>query len=80
MARMESAVTREQAFAYWLDNARRSLDRLASCHQAERLRNARLLHRAAERLVDIGMSHYASPNHSAGLNSCAAGEPAEVTK
>lgn len=65
-------MTREQAFAYWLDT-RRSLDRLASCHQAERLRNARSLHRCADRLAEIGMSHYAV-NHPAGPESCAAGE------
>lgn len=52
-------MTREQAFAYWLDNARRSLDRLASCHPAERLRNARSLRQCADRLIDVGMSHYA---------------------
>lgn len=50
---------REVHFAEWLDNARRSLDRLASCHPAERLRNARSLHNAASRLAEIGMSHYA---------------------
>lgn len=65
---------REQAFAEWLKVAQLRIDRLASCHQAERLRNARSLHQCADRLIDIGMSHYASPNHSAGLNSCAARE------
>jgi len=52
---------REVRFAHWLDIARQAIDRLASCHPAERLRNARSLHQAAARLADIGMSHYAAP-------------------
>ena len=70
-------MTREQAFVHWLESARFHLDRLASCHPAERLRNARSLHNAASRLAEIGMSHYAV-SHPAPPESCAVGEPAST--
>lgn len=67
-------MTREQAFEQWFDSARHALERLANCHPAERLRNARSLRQCADRLIDVGMSHYAV-NHPAPPESR---EPTEV--